>query len=75
MLSLQYTTHPKDEERGAFMKKTISLLLALVLLFSAVPFASAAHKDDCELSVDWNKDGICDFCRGTMTDEPEAPTP
>ena len=55
------------------MKKTLALLLALVLLISTVPFASAAHKDGCTLPVDWNDDGVCDFCRGTLDDSDEAP--
>ena len=55
------------------MKKTLSLLLALVLLLSAVPFASAAHKSSCMVRVDENNDGICDFCRGSMSDVTEEP--
>lgn len=55
------------------MKKTISLLLALVLLLSAVPFASAAHKEGCSLPVDWNDDGICDYCHGELEGGSETP--
>lgn len=51
------------------MKKTLALLLALVLLFGAVPFASAAHKDGCTMPIDYDGDGICNFCHGTMAND------
>ena len=53
--------------------KLTALLLVLILTLSAVPFAAAAHTAECQLEVDINDDGICDFCRGTIEDQAEPP--
>lgn len=54
-------------------RKTLSLLLALILTLSAVPFAAAAHTEDCSNPVDANSDSLCDTCNGEMSAPPQEP--
>ena len=54
------------------MKKTIALLLALVMVLA---LASCGVKAPCEICVDADEDLICDVCGKKLEDEGKKPTP
>ena len=53
------------------MKRTVALLLALVMVFALV--SCGAKKKPCETCVDDNADKICDVCGGEIKDDAQTP--
>ncbi len=53
------------------MKKTIALLLALVMVFALV--SCGGGKDPCDTCVDADGDKICDVCENEIKSDPVVP--